>query len=485
MAPNVCRSFSCVALVLVLVGAMSAASAATGVKSAAGAKKPLPWKLNPYPSTYKPLPRQDTLIVNATILDGAGHRFDNASLLLRDGKVIAIGTNTIAAPAAARTIDARGRWITPGIIDVHSHDGDFPAPYTSLDAQNSDVSESSDPLTGNVWAEHSIDVQDPSFDYALAGGVTTLQILPGSSNLIGGRTVVLKNVPATTVQAMKFPDAPYGLKMACGENPKYTYGGKGRFPSSRMGNVAGVRAAWIEAAAYRQKWIAYESGKGDKAPGDDLKMDTLAGVLDGDIRVHVHCYRADDMANLFDTAKEAGFHITAFHHAVEAYKIPDLFVKNHTCAVVWSDWWGYKMEALDGIRENAAFVDAAGVCVTMHSDSPWLGQHLTLEAGKAMAAGNRAGLHVTREHAIQWVTLNSAKVLGIGAKTGSLERGKNADVVIWSGDPFSVYSKADQVFIDGALVFDRADAKHRPRSDFEVGQPSMDAPANRRSDGKE
>lgn len=453
-------------------------------KDEGGPKAPLPWKLNPYPSTYRPLPRQVTLIVNATILDGAGHRFDKASVLLRDGKVVEIGPGAVfVRPDGARVIDASGRWVTPGIIDVHSHDGDFSAPYTSLEAPNSDVSENSSPNSANVWAEHSINVQDPSFEHALAGGVTTLQILPGSSDLFGGRTVVLKNVPATTVQAKKFPDAPYGLKMACGENPKYAFGAKGVFPSSRMGNVAGEREAWIEAAEYRQKWLDYESGKRTKLPDRDLKRDTLAGVLDGDIRVHWHCYRADDMATLFDTAREAGFHIAAFHHAVEAYKIPELFVSNHTCAVVWSDWWGYKMEALDGIRANAAFLDAQGVCVAMHSDSPWLGQRLNLEAAKAMAAGNRAGLHLTAAHAIEWVTLNSAKILGLDKKIGSLEPGKNADLVIWSGDPFSVYSRADQVFIDGALVFDRLDASHQPRSDFEVGVPSMAAPTGKHDDG--
>ena len=438
-----------------------------------GPKAPLPWKADPFPSTYAPLPREDTLIVDATVLDGAGHRFDHARVLLRDGKIAAIGTDTIDAPAGAKTIDAKGRWVTPGIIDVHSHDGDFALPVTSLDLQAGDTNESTDPLTPNVWAEHSITVQDPSFERALAGGVTTLQILPGSSNLVGGRSVVLKNVPATTVQAMKVPGAAYGMKMACGENPKNTYGSKSRFPSTRMGNVAGVRAAFVEAAAYRKKWLDYESGEEDKKPDDDLKKDTLAGALDGEIRVQWHCYRADDMATLFDVAKEAGFHIDAFHHAVEAYKIPQLFVKHKTCAVVWSDWWGYKMEALDGIRENAAFVDAAGACVTLHSDSPWLGQRLNIEAGKAMAAGRRAGLNLSPEHAIAWVTSNAATVLGLESQIGSLEAGKNADAVIWSGDPLSVYSHADQVFIDGALVYDRNDPKRQPRSDFELGQPPM------------
>lgn len=465
------------ALILACFVMVSAAEAAPHAGAALSLKERarlgLPWLNNPFPSTYAPLPRQDTLLVNATVLDGAGHRFEHANLLMRNGKIVVLATTPITVPADTETIDAKGRWVTPGIIDVHSHDGAFAAPFTSLDLQESDVSETSSPVTPNVWVENSITAQDTSFARALAGGVTTLQILPGSNNLVGGRSVVLKNVPANTVQAMKFPGAPYGVKMACGESPKYAFGEKGKFPGSRMGNVAGVRAAFLEAAEYRQKWLDYLSGKRDKQPDDDLEEDTLAGVLSGDIRVHWHCYRADDMATLFDLAKEAGFHIAAFHHAVEAYKIPQLFVANQTCAVVWSDWWGYKMEALDGIRENAAFVDAAGVCVAMHSDSPWLGQRLTLEAGKAMASGRRAGLNISAEHAIQWVTLNPAKILGLDAQIGSLEPGKNADVVLWSGDPFSVYTKADEVFIDGALVYDRADPTRRPRSDFELGEPSM------------
>lgn len=435
------------------------------------AREPLPFTLQSYPSTYRPLPRFDTLITGATILDGAGHRLENASLLLRDGKVAALGTD-LRPPIGAVVIDARGRWITPGIVDIHSHVGNFPAPYTAADLRHSDVNETTDPNTANVWAEHSITVQDPSITRALAAGVTTLQVMPGSTNLFGGRTVVLKPVPQTTVQAMKFPDAPTGLKMACGENPKYNYGDKDRFPSSRMGNVAGYREAWVKAREYLGKWQAYEKGDAEEPPARDLKLDTLAAVLNGDTRVHAHCYRADDMAVLLDVANEFGFKITAFHHAVEAYKISDLLARTGVCAVVWPDWWGFKMEVYDAIRENAAFVDAAGACVTLHSDSAIVGQRLVLEASKARAAGRRAGLDIAAEHAIRWVTSNPARALGLDDRIGSLDVGKNADIVVWSGDPFSVYSKAERVFIDGALVYDRADPNRQPRSDFEVGQPS-------------
>lgn len=433
---------------------------------------PAPYTLDPYPSTYRPLPRADTVILHATVLDGADHRFEDAGVLIREGKVIAVGAN-IAAPAGVTVIDAKGRWVTPGIIDPHSHDGDYPAPITSEMLDHSDVAEISDPNAANSWAEHSVIVGDPAFLRALAGGVTTLQILPGSDPLFGGRTVTLKNVPATTVEAMKFPGAPYSLKMACGENPSRFFGDKGKFPSSRMGNFAGYREAWIKARRYLDEWDEYERGDEDDVPKRDLKLDTLAGVLHGDIGVQMHCYRAEEMAQVLDMAREFGYRVTAFHHAVEAYKIAPLLANAGVCSVVWSDWWGYKMEAYDGIRENAAYVDAAGGCVAMHSDVPVLGRRLTEEAGKAMAAGRRAGLTITPEHAISWVTSNPAKVIGLDRQIGSLEPGKNADVVIWSGDPFSIYAKADEVFIDGALVYDRLDPKRRPTSDFELGQPSI------------
>ena len=436
-----------------------------------GPRAPAPYRLDPYPSTYRPLPRGDVLIVHATVLDGDDHRFDDAGVMLHDGKVAAIGPNLTAA-AGVTVIDARGRWVTPGIIDIHSHDGDFQTPFTSQQLVHSDVSEATEPDAANVWAEHSVSVQDPSFTRALAGGVTTLQILPGSDDLFGGRSVILKNVPAVTVEAMKFPGAPYGLKMACGENPLHQFGDQGKFPSSRMGNFAGYREEWIKAKEYQAKWEAYERGEADDPPHRDLKLDTLVGALNGDIRVHMHCYRAEEMAQVIDMSREFGYHVAAFHHAVEAYKIAPMLAQAGVCAVVWSDWWGYKFEAFDSIRENAAFVDAAGGCVAMHSDSNIIGQRLTVEAGKAMAAGRRAGLTITPEHAIAWVTRNPARAMGLDGQVGSLQVGKNADMVIWSGDPFSIYSKADQVFIDGALIFDRFDPKRRPVLDFELGQPS-------------
>jgi imidazolonepropionase-like amidohydrolase len=427
---------------------------------------------DPFPSTYRPLPSQPTLIEHATIYTGTGARIDDGAVLLRDGKVAAIGKR-VAAPKDAVVIDARGKFVTPGLIDVHSHLGVYPSPAVDATANGNEMT---NPNTAQVRSENSVWPEDPGFNTARAGGVTTLAILPGSGNLIGGRTVVLKNVPATTVQAMKFPGAPYGLKMACGENPMRVYGNRGQFPSTLMGDVAGYRQAFADAQAYDRAWKAWEAkvkAKGRAAagapPARDLKLETLAEVLDGRINVQMHCYRSDEMKTMLDVSKEFGFKIAAVHHAVEAYKIPKLLAKSGTCAAMWADWWGFKMEAWDGIRANIAMVDAAGACAMIHSDDENGIQRLNQEVAKAWAAGRRAGIDVSKAHAVMWMTLNPAKDLGLANQIGSLEKGKNADVVIWSGDPFSVYTRADKVFVDGAVVYDRQNQKRQAVSDFKLG----------------
>ena len=428
-----------------------------------------------YPSTYEPGPHPPTLIRDATVLTGTGARLDEADVLMIDGKIAAVGKD-LDAPEDARVIDARGRWVTPGLIDVHSHLGVYPSPSVTA---HSDGNEATDPVTAGVWAEHSVWPQDPGFAAALAGGVTTLQILPGSANLFGGRSVVLKNVPGATYQGMKFPGAPYGLKMACGENPKRVYGGSDKAPSTRMGNVAGYRAQWIEAQKYLRDQEEYEKklaeGDEDAEPVErDLRLDTLAGVLRGEILVHHHCYRADEMATVLDMADEFGYRVAAFHHAVEAYKIANLLAEHGVCAAMWADWWGFKMESYDGIPENIAFVDVVkNGCAIVHSDSEEGIQRLNQEAAKAMAAGRRAGLDIPPEHAITWITANAAKAIGVLDKTGTLEPGKMADVVVWNRNPFSSYALADLVFIDGVLRFDRQNPPAQPASDFTLGQPAI------------
>ncbi len=417
----------------------------------------------PYASRYVALAAEKTLLRGATVLTGNGERLDGADILFDDGKIVALGAELAAENATI--IDVTGKWITPGIIDVHSHLGVYASPGTE---SHSDGNEMTAPVTAEVWAEHSVWPQDPGFTKALAGGITAMQILPGSANLVGGRSVTVKNVPGRNVMDMKFPGAPYGLKMACGENPKRVYGGRGQAPGTRMGNVAGYRAAWIEAADYRDKLAAAEDGQGE-APLRDLKLETLAGVLNGEILVHNHCYRADEMSVMLDVAKEFGYKVTAFHHAVEAYKIGDLLAEADTCAAMWADWWGFKMEAYDGIRENAALVDKAGACAIIHSDDSLGIQRLNQETAKVMGAAARVGVEIPAERAIQWITRNAAKSLGIDDVTGTLEAGKMADVVVWNGNPFSVYSKAERVYIDGALAYERGNDALNPVTDFTLG----------------
>ena len=426
---------------------------------------------DPFPSTYRALPSETLLIRGATIYTGYGGRIENGDLLIRDGKIAEFGQG-LALPAGASEIDASGKWLTPGIIDTHSHLGVYASPKVK---PQSDGNEATAPVTAEVWVEHSVNPKDPGFAKALAGGVTTMQILPGSANLIGGRSVTLKNVPSRTMQGMKFPGAPYGLKMACGENPKRVYGEALHVaPSTAMGNVAGYRAAWIEAEEYNRLWQEYLDGESDEKPVRDLGLETLAGVLNGEILVHNHCYRADEMAVMLDIAKEFGYKVTSFHHAIEAYKIADLLAESGTCASMWADWWGFKIEAYDGVRENIALVDKAGACAIVHSDSSTGIQRLNQEAAKVIAAANRSGIPVTEEHAMRWLTENPAKALGILEQTGTLAVGKDADLVIWDGNPFSVYSHAENVFIDGALVYDRNDPARQPKSDFMLGILEID-----------
>ena len=416
-----------------------------------------------YPSTYQRRANPAVFIRNANVFTANGPEQKNTNVLFQDGKIVAIGTD-VAAPADAQVIDGTGKWVTPGIIDAHSHLGVYGAPGTFAE---SDGNEATNPVTAEVWAEHSVWPQDPQMPLAVAGGITVIQVLPGSANLIGGRSVTLRLIPARTVQEMKFPNAPYGVKMACGENPKRVYRNRG--PSTRMGNMAGYRNAYLDAERYRRRWDAYRKDPKGDPPERNLRNETLAGVLRGEILVQNHCYRADEMAQMLDLAREFGFHIRSFHHAVEAYKIGDLLARDSVAVSIWYDWWGFKMESADGIPENAAMVQAAGGRVVIHSDSEDGIQRLNQAAAQAMFAGNQAGIPVTREQAIRWITANPAWVLGIDSVTGTLENGKAADVVLWSGDPLSVYSKAERVWNDGWLVFDRNDPAHQWSTDFNLG----------------
>ncbi len=418
---------------------------------------------NPYPSTYTAPSSRPVLIRNATILTAAGATIQGGSVLLRDGKVAAVGTNVVA-PSEAIQVDGTGKFVTPGIIDTHSHLGVYPAP--GVDAV-SDGNEATSPATPNVWAEHSVWPQDPQFPRALAAGVTTIQILPGSANLIGGRSVVLKVVPSVTVRGMKFPGARYGLKQACGENPKRVYAQRG--PSTRMGNVAGWRAQYIQAEAYRRRWDKWLVDRKGDPPARDLGMESLADVLRGNIYVQWHCYTAHDMEGAMEVADEFGFQVRSFHHGVEAYKLADVLARKNISASLWSDWGGFKMEAMDGVRANLALVHQAGGRAIVHSDDASGMQRLNQDVAKSVSEARTLGITISDEEAIKWITINAAWALGLEDKIGSLEVGKNADVVLWDKYPFSVYAKAEKVWIDGALQFDRLDPSQRWRTDFELG----------------
>ncbi len=426
----------------------------------------------PFQSTYEPLPAENILIRNANIYDGEGNEFLETDLLIQKRKIVAIGKD-LPSTNDFKVIDASDKWVTPGIIDIHSHMGVYPAPGVRT---SSDGNEATSPVTADVWAEHSIWVQDPQYALALKGGVTAFHILPGSANLIGGRGVTVKNLQRNTINSMKFPDAPHSLKMACGENPKRVYGNRQQAPSTRMGNAAGYRKSWIQAEAYLSRLNEYESKSDDAkemgyAPQRDLEMETLAGVLRGEILVHNHCYRAEEMATMINIANEFNYKITAFHHGVEAYKIADLLAENNICGALWADWWGFKHEAYDMVQANIAIVDQAlggRGCAIVHSDDAIGIQHLNQEASKALSAGLRAGFDITKARAMNWITSNPAKAAGIYDQTGSLKVGKNADVVIWSKNPFSVYALVEKVFIDGATAYDK-EINFQPASDFDVG----------------
>ncbi len=459
--------------VLLLSSCLGAACASATARNGAGAaaeerdsreiRRALAGMANgAWESTYVPLPSPPTLIRDATIMTAAGEGIEGGDLLMENGMIAAVGPD-VEAPPGAVVVEGRGRYVTPGIIDTHSHLGVYPSPGVGA---HSEGNEATDPTTAQVWAVHSVWPHDPGFARALAGGVTTLQILPGSANLIGGRGVTLKNVPNRSAQAMMFPDAPMALKMACGENPKRVYDERG--PSTRMGNWAGYREAFIKARTYREKWDDWMEDGGEE-PVRDLADETLAEVLRGNILVQNHCYRSDDMVNMLNLAREFGFRVRSFHHAVEAYKVRDLLARDSVAASMWTDWWGFKMEAFDMVPQNIALVSEAGARAILHTDDPMGIQIMNQDAARAMAYGRAVGLDVSRDEALRWITANPAWALGLEDRIGTLEVGKNADVVVWSGDPFSVYTHADLVYIDGARVYDRSRKDLQPVTDFELG----------------
>ncbi len=388
------------------------------------------------------------LIKGGTLLTVTRGTIEPGDLLIQDGRIAALGTN-LKAPAGARVIDATGRYVMPGIVDTHSHMGVYPWPEVEA---NSDGNEMTDPINPAMRAADAIWTEDPEFERARAGGVTTVQIIPGSGNLIGGLGLTVKLRPGADVAAMTFQGAPRSIKMALGENPKRVYGSRSKPPSTRMGNLALFRDAFTQARNYRSKWDAWrakpESERG--APPDrDLKLEVLSDVLDGKILVHVHSYRKDEILRFLNLADEFGFKVASFQHCLDGYKIAGELKRRDIAVATFAHSWGYKVEAWDAIPHNAALLARAGVRVSIHSDSGNLIQRLYTEAAVAARYG------LSEEDALKAITLNAASALGVADRIGSLEVGKDADVAIFSRHPLDAYTLVTTTIIDGRVVYDR------------------------------
>ena len=456
------------------------------------------------------------LLRGGRLLLGDGRELPRGDILVRAGRIVAVGPSPIAAPAATPVINLAGKTVTPGLIDTHSHMGVYPAPRA---AAHADGNEMTKPVTPGVRAIDAFWPNDPQIERAVAGGTTTIMALPGSGNLIGGRGTVLKLRRAVRSRSMHFRGARDGLKMACGENPKRVYGNRKRMPMTRMGNLMMQRSAFLRAKRLMASWDSWRKGeqrrlrklakkkntsvpraaashakdqtappnqtkpsspsKGSSKralpPARDLHLETLAAAMAGEVLVHIHCYRSDDMANMIALADEMGFRIRSFHHALEAYKIRDELARRRIAVSTWADWWGFKMEAYDGIQQNLALNAAAGGIAVVHSDSAEGIRRLNQEAAKGLWSGIHAGIQLDEAEAIRWITGNAAWALGIDDWVGTLAKGKDADIVVWDRNPFSVYARAERVFVDGNEVH-RLGQKKRPWSDFEAAPNEISSP---------
>jgi imidazolonepropionase-like amidohydrolase len=386
----------------------------------------------------------DVVIRNAVVMTVTHGNIKNGSIYIKDGKIAAVGEN-VDAPSSAIVIDAGGKYVTPGIVDSHSH--------IALD---DDVNEATSPITPQMMMKDAFDYQDKAIYRALAGGVTTSLLLHGSANMIGGQAVVIKHKYGAGRDEMLFPNAPRSIKFASGENPKRVYGTREQLPSTRMGNFAVQREALVQAQDYMREWDAYNekvkrSDKDATAPKRDLKLEALADVLRGKLMVQIHCYRADEFLTEIAMAHEFGYKIRAFHHALEAYKVPEKLAAENIGIATFADWWGYKQEAWDAIPWNAVMAMRKGVRVAIKSDSEDYTRRLNQEAAKTMRYGG-----ATEEEALKMITLNAAWIVGVDDRVGSIDVGKDGDLVIWDGYPLSSYGIPDKVLIDGDLYFDRS-----------------------------
>src|SRR5437660_8560106 len=398
----------------------------------------------PAASAAQSAAHDDVLINNAVVMTVTHGNIQNGSIYIKDGKIAAVGRN-LKAPAGATVIDAGGKYLTPGIIDSHSH--------IALD---DDVNEATSPVTPQMMMIDAFDYQDKAIYRGLAAGVTTSLLLHGSANMIGGQAIVIKHKYGAGRDAMLFPGAPKSIKFASGENPKRVYGTREQLPSTRMGNFEVQREAFVQAQDYMREWEEYNAKvkRGDKdakMPKHDLKLEALADVLRGKFLVQIHCYRADEFLTEMAIARESGYKIPPFHHALEAYKVPEKLAAEGVAIATFADWWGYKNEAWDAIPWNAVISMRKGVRVAIKSDSDDFARRLNQEAGKTMRYGG-----ATEEEALKMITLNAAWIVGVDDRVGSLDVGKDADIVIWDGYPLSSYGVPHKVLIDGDVYFDRS-----------------------------
>jgi imidazolonepropionase-like amidohydrolase len=385
---------------------------------------------------------KELLIKNATVLTAIHGTLENTDILVRNGKIAKIGKN-LSAGSGAEIIDATGKFVTPGIVDCHSH--------TMIDA----INEGSLSVTSMTGTRDVLNPTDIAIYRALAGGVTSANILHGSANSIGGKNTVVKFKYGHPVEDFPIPDAPPGIKFAMGENPKGTNfsrpGVPPRYPRTRMGVIETMRDALLRARDYKRAWDDYKAGKTKVPPRRDLELEPLVEVIEGKRLVHAHGYRSDEHLNLMLLADEFGFKIATLQHGLEAYKIAPEIAKRGTGVSIFTDSWGYKLEAYDAIPYNAYLLWKAGVVVSINSDSDERMRRLNLDAAKVEKYGG-----VPEEEALKMITLNPAKQLGIDKRTGSIEVGKDADLLIWSAHPFSVYSRVERTIIEGETFFDRA-----------------------------
>jgi imidazolonepropionase-like amidohydrolase len=397
-------------------------------------------------------------IMGATLLTASPQgTIERGTIVVKDGKIVSVGQ--APAPSGVPVINAEGQFVTPGIIDAHSHT-----------AAEGNVNECTDAITSEVRVADVIDHRDPDIYRQLAGGVTVVNVLHGSCNAIGGQNAVLKLRRGKGPEELLFKDAPPGIKFALGENPKranFSVPGPRRYPRTRMGVESVIRRAFQDAQAYRREWDEYErkraaAGKGERplAPRRDLRLQALVEVMEGRRLVHAHCYRSDEILMLIRLAEEFGFKVKTFQHVLEGYKVASEIARHGAGASTFSDWWAYKMEAHDAIPYNAAVMASKGVTVSLNSDSSELARRLYWEAAKVVKYGG-----VSEEEALKMITLNPASQLGIEKRVGSIEPGKDADLVLFNAHPFSPDARVEMTMVEGVVYFDRErDLAARPHT---------------------